>query len=200
MTPYLEPLPYAKTDLAPWISAQTVEFHYEKHHRGYAEKLAMLLRNTPAASLPLEQILLLSKGLQFEAAAQAWNHNFYWKSLRRESRDGFEAIVTRDFGGFPALRERMIDAAVNHFGSGYVWLYRDRPAASDARLILETMHDADNPLLRDATPILCVDLWEHAYYLDYQNRRADYVAAVFDHLLNWRFAEDNWRKSEPAAR
>ncbi len=196
MLPLLEPLPYQHRDMSPWISPEAVALHYEHHHRHEAEKLAILLRNTPAAALPLDQLFTISKGPQFEAAAQVWAHNFFWKSLRPNPRSGFETTVAEHFGSLRTLRDRMVGAAEHHFGCGYLWLYREPGGGGDGRLILEALRDADNPLLHGGHPILCIDLWEHAYYLDYRSRRADYVANLFDHLIDWRFAADNWRKSE----
>ena len=196
MTFELPALPYAKDALEPHLSAETLELHYERHHRGYLEKLRDLVAGTPDEHLELTDLVTQASGAVFNNAAQVWNHTFYWQSMAPDGggeppgRLG-EAIV-RSFGSFAAFRKELVERAAGLFGSGYVWLTFD-PAAE--RLAIEPMKDADNPLLVERVPLLTMDVWEHAYYLDYQNRRPQYAEAFVDHLANWGFAQDNLRKA-----
>ena len=191
----LPPLPYAKSSLEPHLSARTLEMHYERHHRGYLEKLKGLIEGTPEAESDLLDLVLGSTGAVYNNAAQVWNHSFYWDGM---TPDGGgeptgalgDALVER-FGSVEAFREEFVSRAVGLFGSGYVWLVFD-PAAG--RLEIDALKDADHPLLSDRVPILNMDVWEHAYYLDHQNRREVYARAFLDHLVNWRFANENFEK------
>jgi Fe-Mn family superoxide dismutase len=187
-------LPYAENALAPVISARTLGFHYGKHHRGYADVLNQKIAGTALADLPLDAIVKATAGKPelapvFIAAAQIWNHTFYWQSLAPEGgapdamlREKLDA----DFGGLDQFKQQMLAAAIGQFGSGWAWL-----VAEAGTLRIVKTGNADTPLTGTQVPLLTVDLWEHAYYLDYQNRRADYVTAVLDKLLNWRFAAEN---------
>ena len=189
----LPPLPYAARNLAPMVSARTVQFHYRRHHAGYLATLNRLLAGHALAGEALIPIIRDSHGgaipgALFNNAAQVWNHSFYWRCLApgggKAPGGRLAAAITRDFGGFAALREGLIASAIGQFGSGWVWL-----CAENGRLALSRTGNADTPLRQPGvTPLLTIDVWEHAYYLDYQNRRADHVTRLTDRLLNWPFA------------
>ena len=187
----LAPLPWAYDALEPHVSARTVELHYEKHHRGYLEKLREAIEGKPEAQLDLEELVRTSSGHVFNQAAQVWNHDFYWSCLApdgaRRPEGALRARIERDFGSFEACCRRLAEAAEAHFGSGYAWL----AAGRDGRLRAFSTHDAENPLGGGLVPLLTLDVWEHAYYLDVQNERARYVGAVIEHLLDWDFAARN---------
>jgi len=184
----LPPLPFAPDALAPVISARTVDFHYNKHHAGYFTNLSKLVAGSPWASASLEEIILASAGAPdkkavFNNAAQAWNHNLYWQSLSPTASTpapALAAAIARDFGSQAALETELAKAAVGQFGSGWAWLVVDA-----GRLKVVATSNADNPMVGGAVPLLVIDVWEHAYYLDDQNRRADYVDGVIHKLLNW---------------
>jgi len=191
----LPPLPYADTALDPVISANTIGFHYGKHHKAYVDNLNKLIAGSELAEVGLEEIIRRTAGKPdkvaiFNNAAQTWNHTFYWNSLA--PRGGgkpsgtLAARIEKDFGSFEACRQQLLDAAVGQFGSGWAWLVADQ-----GTLKVVKTPNADLPLTAGQTPLLTIDVWEHAYYLDYQNRRADYVSAVIDKLLNWEFAAKN---------
>jgi Fe-Mn family superoxide dismutase len=181
------PLAYAPDALAPAISARTVDFHYNKHHKGYFTNLAKLVAGTPMAQASLEEIILATAGKAdaraiFNNAAQALNHNLYWQSLIPNGSapgDALNAAITRDFAGKAALEAELAKAAAGQFGSGWAWL-----AADGDKLKVVATSNAGTPLTDGLTPLLVIDVWEHAYYLDEQNRRADYVSAVIP-LLDW---------------
>lgn len=193
--PYrLAALPYAESALAPAISAETVALHYGKHHRGYVDKLNGLLAGDSRRGKSLEELMRATHGTPadvaiFNNAAQIWNHDFYWRSLTPTGGGGAPSgalakAIERDFGAFGALRAQLAEAANSQFGSGWAWL-----VVRDGKLAVQKTGDADNPMLSGARPLLTIDVWEHAYYVDYRNRRADYVTAVIDGLLDWRLAE-----------
>jgi Fe-Mn family superoxide dismutase len=190
----LAPLPYAESALAPVISAKTVGFHYGKHHKGYVDKLNGLVEKTRYADMNLEQLVRNTAGQLapeqiaiFNNAAQIWNHDFYWKSLKPggggEPKGPLLAKIVESFGSFAEFRKKLAEAATGQFGSGWAWLI-DRSGKLE---VLKT-GNADNPLPLGYKPLLTIDVWEHAYYLDYQNKRSDYTEAVIDKLLNWDFA------------
>ncbi len=185
----LPPLPYAKHELEPHMSRETVELHYEKHHRGYLHKLLSLIVDTPEAERTLEALVRSSHGAVFNNAAQVWNHNFFWDSMTPRGGGPPEGQVARlveeSFHDFAHFRERWIETGEAHFGSGYLWLVLDGD-----RLRIVDMHDADNPLTKGRFPLLNCDLWEHAYYVDHRNERGRYLATFVDHLLNWEFVEE----------
>lgn len=171
-------LPYPTSALQPWISARTVETHHGKHHRVYVDKVKALVGGS---ALTLEALILRSAGdpaqqVLFNNAAQAWNHAFYWRSLRPRS-----GPAPREYSQWA---EALKTAALGHFGSGWAWLVRDGTG-----LKVMTTANADTPIVHGLEPLLVIDVWEHAYYLDYQERRAAYVAGVVDNLLNWELAE-----------
>ena len=189
----LPPLPYPKNALEPYVSGLTVDVHYERHHRGYLEKLEELTSGTSDASTSLEDLIRRASGEVLHNAAQVWNHTFYWSSLKPngvgEPAEPLAASIQQSFRSVGALRWQLAAAANGVFGSGYAWLVAD----TTGRLRVLESANADNPLRDGLTPLLAIDVWEHAYYLDRRNRRSDYVAAVIDHLLNWEFAEQNFR-------
>ncbi|MDL2275132.1 superoxide dismutase [Desulfosarcina sp. OttesenSCG-928-G10] len=185
------PLPYALDALAPAISAQTMDLHYNKHYAGYVKNAIELSRRAPYSGKTPEEIIRMTannpaQAALFNNAAQAWNHAFFFQSLKPEGGGAPEGrlaeMIAADFGGFKKFRKEMIAAATGHFGSGWVWL-----ALKDDKLVICATHDADNPIAHDAIPLFGIDVWEHAYYLDYQNQRGDYVTAVLDHLVDWDF-------------
>jgi Fe-Mn family superoxide dismutase len=191
----LLPLPYADNALDPVISANTVGFHYGKHHKGYFDNLNKLVAGTEFADLSLEQIIAKTAGKTektaiFNNAAQTWNHTFYWRSLKPrgggEPPSVLKQKIEASFGAVDACKKELATAAMAQFGSGWVWLALD----GDKLKVLKT-GNADMPLTTGVKPLLTIDVWEHAYYLDYQNRRADYVAAVLDKLICWDFAAEN---------
>jgi len=195
-TPFvLPPLPYAENALEPVISARTISFHYGKHHKGYVDNLNKLIAGTEYADLPLEKIIMVTAGqtekaLIFNNAAQVWNHTFYWKSMMPkgggEPPNALKRKMEASFGSVEACKKELLSAAVSQFGSGWAWLVLD----GDKLKAVKTSN-ADVPLTTGIKPVLTVDVWEHAYYLDYQNRRAVYVNAVLDKLINWEFALQN---------
>ena len=191
----LPPLPWADSALAPVISANTIGFHYGKHHQGYVTNLNKLTAGTPMADQSLEQIVRATAGKAdqaaiFNNAAQVWNHTFYWQSLKPggggEPPAALKAKMEASFGSVEACRKELTAAATSQFGSGWAWLVAD----GDALKVVKT-GNAETPLTSGMRPLVTIDVWEHAYYLDYQNRRADYVAAVLDKLINWEFALAN---------
>jgi superoxide dismutase, Fe-Mn family len=191
----LPPLPYAQDALAPVISAETLSFHYGKHHKAYVDNVLKLVSGTELAEQPLEAVIAAAVGKAdkvgiFNNAAQVWNHTFFWNSLRPGGGGAPTGAVAKGidaaFGGFDNFKKEFANAAMTQFGSGWAWLVADKGVLR----ILKTAN-ADTPLTMGVTPLLTVDVWEHAYYLDYQNRRADFVAAVIDKLLNWDFANGN---------
>lgn len=190
----LAPLPFADDALEPVISANTLSFHYDKHHRGYLNNLNRLVENTPYAKMPLEKIVCDTAGKPdktglFNNAAQTWNHTFYWNSLQPGGSTipaALRARMQADFGSVDACKKELAAAAVTQFASGWAWL-----VAENGRLKVVKTANAETPLTTGAVPLLTIDVWEHAYYLDFQNRRADHVAAVIDTLLNWEFAAQN---------
>ncbi|MEN9362121.1 MAG: hypothetical protein RL095_3656 [Verrucomicrobiota bacterium] len=189
-------LPYGEADLAPVISQQTIGFHYGKHHKGYADKLNGMIKGSPFADLKLEEIMRQTAGKKehggiFNNAAQVWNHTFYWKSLKPKGGGELPADLKKafdsSFGSVEAGKKALADAALTQFGSGWAWLVRKE----DKSLAVVKTGNAECPLTQGLKPLLTIDVWEHAYYLDYQNRRADYVAAVIDKAINWEFALQN---------
>jgi superoxide dismutase, Fe-Mn family len=190
----LMPLPYPEAALAPHISAKTLKLHHGAHHKGYVDKTNDAIRGTALADAPLNAIVMSDEAASdealFNSAAQAWNHGFYWHSLTPvDSRPShhLEAAVIRDFGSIHALRAKLAEEAEAHFASGWAWLVAD-----GATLSITTTHDAETIITGSAIPLLCVDVWEHAYYLDHQNERGAYLKAVTDELLNWDFASENY--------
>jgi len=193
----LPPLPYAEGALAPFISARTMGFHRDHHHRGYVDALNKAIAGTPFADLSLEQILIATANQAepvavFNNAAQVWNHNFYWQSLRPqgggEPPSSIKPLIEACFGSVQACRAALAAAATKRFGSGWVWLVLEA-----GRLEVLDTGNARGPSSPEQRPLLVIDVWEHAYYLDYQHRRAEHVTTLIDKLINWGFAADNLR-------
>jgi superoxide dismutase, Fe-Mn family len=194
----LPPLDYEYDALAPHISAKTMEFHHDKHHKGYVTKLNQLVEGTQLARMTLEEVMRktaedASQRAVFNNAAQAWNHAFFWKCMSPRAggapSGALAERINASFGGYAKFRTAFLDAATGQFGSGWAWLVQNRD-----KLEVVATSNADNPLLRGRIPLLTCDVWEHAYYLDYQNKRADFVAAFVDHLANWEFAARQLQK------
>jgi superoxide dismutase, Fe-Mn family len=194
----LPPLPYAENALEPIITAKTMSFHYGKHHKAYVDNLNKLIAATDYASLPLEKIITSTAGQAeqvaiFNNAAQIWNHTFYWKSMKGngggEPPAELKSKIDASFGNVDAFRKELASTAVSQFGSGWAWLVLD----GNLLKVVKTAN-ANIPITMGLKPLLVIDVWEHAYYLDYQNRRADYVNAVLDKLINWEFALQNISK------
>jgi Fe-Mn family superoxide dismutase len=195
-SPHVLPsLPYANDALEPVISANTIGFHFGKHHRAYIDNLNKLVAGTEFADLSLEKIIAGTAGKAdktaiFNNAAQAWNHAFYWRSLRPkgggEPPAGLGQRIEASFGTLDACKKELAAAATTQFGSGWAWLVLD-----GNKLKVVKTGNADVPMTNGMKPLVTIDAWEHAYYLDYQNRRADYVNAVLDRLVNWDFAAEN---------
>jgi len=194
--PHILPaLPYTENALEPVITAGTIGFHYGKHHKGYVDNLNKLVAGTEYADLSLEKIITQTAGKAdktaiFNNAAQTWNHTFYWKSMKSkgggEPPAALKQKMEASFGSVDDCRKALASAAVSQFGSGWAWLVLD----GDTLKVVKTAN-ADVPLTAGMKPLLTIDVWEHAYYLDYQNRRADYVNAVIDTRINWEFALQN---------
>ena len=186
-------LPYAYDALAPQLSEETLRYHHDKHYAGYVAKLNELILDTPYEGQPLEDIILAADGAVYNNAAQAWNHAFYFEQLspdpQRVPTGALADAVVRTFGSVAALRERMNREAVGLFGSGWVWLAADRQGG----LVIVSGPNAGNPLRQGLVPLLCIDVWEHAYYIDYRNRRADAVAALWDRI-DWKTVGERYAK------
>ena len=191
----LPALPYPENALEPVISAKTISFHYGKHHKTYVETVNKLIAGTEFADMQLDKIVSATAGKPdraaiFHNAAQVWNHNFYWQSLKPKGGGEPPAALAQKmqaaFGGVDACKKELTNAAVAEFGSGWVWLVLE----GDKLKIVKT-DNADTPFTRGLKPLLTIDVWEHAYYLDYQNKRPDYVKALIEKLANWEFAARN---------
>ena len=192
----LPPLPYAKNALKPYISKKTLSFHYGKHHKGYVDTLNKLIKEKKLSEMPLED--LIKSAAQdpelktiFNNAAQNWNHTFYWASMQPKGggqpTGKVADLINQAFGSYDKFKKQFIDAGKKLFGSGWVWLVLNDKGGLE---ILATK-DSDLPLLHNSKAILVCDIWEHAYYLDYQNRRQDYLEVFLGHLVNWDFANHN---------
>lgn len=187
----LPELNYAKNALEPHISAETLEFHYGKHHQTYVTNLNNLIAGTEFETLSLEEIVKKSSGGIFNNAAQVWNHTFYWNGLKPngggEPTGALAEAINRDFGSFAAFKEKFTQTAITTFGSGWAWLVK-KP---DGTLTLESTSNAATPLTGANKPLLTCDVWEHAYYVDYRNMRPKYVEAFWN-LVNWDFVSQNY--------
>ena len=193
-------LPYAENALEPVISATTLSFHHGRHHRGYLETTNKLIAATELAELPLERIVVetassADRASLFNNAAQAWNHSFYWRCLKPkgggEPPAALKHKIEAAFGSVDACKKELAATALAQFGSGWVWLVLE-----DTKLKVLRTANADTPIARGMRPLLTIDVWEHAYYLDYQNKRADHVKAVIGELANWGFAAENLARKE----
>ncbi len=191
----LPPLPWKDDALQPFVSAQTISFHYGKHHKAYVDNLNNLAKGKPWEKMTLEEVVKASakdataQGV-FNNSAQIWNHTFFWHSMRPNGGGSptgkLLEKITADFGSFDAFKTQFADAAKTQFGSGWAWLVLDA-----GKLKVVKTPNAETPLTGSAKPLLTCDVWEHAYYLDYQNRRPDYVTTFLEKLANWEFAAKN---------
>jgi superoxide dismutase, Fe-Mn family len=191
----LPPLPYAEDSLAPVVSARTVGFHYGKHHRAYVDNLNGLVKGTALEKMSLEAIIRTTasnpgQASIFNNAAQVWNHTFYWNGMKAggggKPAGEIGKRIEKAFGSYENFRKEFVGAALGQFGSGWAWLATDGKSLK----VVKTPN-AENPIIKGLTPLLTIDVWEHAYYLDYQNRRKDFVEASLDRLVNWAFVEKN---------
>jgi Fe-Mn family superoxide dismutase len=184
----LPPLPYAEDALAPVMSAETLRLHHGKHHKKYVDTMNQLLEKEPVQASSLEDVVRQAKGKLFNNAAQAWNHEFFWQCLSPQKRRPAGALLhrlERDFGSYDKFADQFSQAATGQFGSGWAWLV-DR----DGKLQVTSTSNADTPMAHGIKCLLTVDVWEHAYYVDYRNERDRYVSAILERL-NWEFAEKN---------
>ena len=195
----LPPLPWSEDALDPHISAKTISFHYGKHHNAYVTKLNGAVKGTPLAERSLEEIIKETAGDDqkagvFNNAAQIWNHTFFWKSMKPKGGGQpcgeLKAKIEASFGSFDKFKEEFSTKAGTLFGSGWTWL-----VTSGKGLEIVQTKDAGNPMTEGKTPLVTIDVWEHAYYIDYQNRRPDFVKTFLDNLVNWDFAEENLKKA-----
>ncbi len=190
----LPPLPYDKTALAPHLTAETLEFHHGKHHNAYVTNLNKLLEGKPEANKTLEEIILSSEAGVFNNAAQIWNHTFYWNSMKPngggQPTGDLLAAINRDFGSFDKFKEEFTTAATTQFGSGWAWLVKNK----DGKLAVTKTGNADLPMKHGQTALLTLDVWEHAYYIDFRNLRPKYTETFLNSLVNWDFALANFKK------
>ena len=190
----LPPLPYEKNALAPHITAETLEFHYGKHHQAYVTNLNKLLEGKPEASKSLEDIIMSSDGGVFNNAAQIWNHTFYWHSMKPNGGGAptgdLAAAINRDFGSFDKFKEEFTAAATTQFGSGWAWL-----VSQNGKLAVTKTGNADLPMKHGQKALLTIDVWEHAYYIDFRNLRPKYIETFLSSLVNWDFAAENLKKA-----
>lgn len=189
----LPPLPYAHDALAPHMSKETLEYHHDKHHKTYVDNLNKLVPGTEFEGKDLETIIMKSSGGIFNNAAQVWNHTFFWNCLipngsPQPTGPVAEAII-RDFGSFEAFRDKFSDVSIKQFGAGWGWLVKNK----DGKLEIISTSNAANPMTDGKKPLLTCDVWEHAYYIDYRNKRPDFLAAFWK-LVNWKFVEANFAK------
>jgi Fe-Mn family superoxide dismutase len=200
----LAPLPWKDDALAPLVSANTIRFHYGKHHKAYVDNLNRLVAGNPLSELSLAQLVretanVESQSAIYNNAAQAWNHEFFWHSLNpgrdMQPSGALELRIAEDFGSYDAFKEQFTAAAMGQFGSGWAWLVVDA-----GKLKITRTANADTPMAAGKSCLLTIDVWEHAYYLDYQNRRADYVAALIEDLLHWDFAAEQFAIAQSGER
>lgn len=188
----LDPLPYAKNALAPHLTEETLSFHYEKHHQTYMTNLKKLLEGKPEADKSLEEIVKSASGGLFNNAAQVWNHDFYWKSMKPngggEPTGALADAIKKDFGSYADFRTKFHAAALAQFGSGWAWLVKNQ-----GKLEIVTTGNAETPLTKGMTCLMTCDVWEHAYYIDFRNLRAKYVDTFLDKLVSWDFAQANFK-------
>ncbi|MDD4848934.1 MAG: Fe-Mn family superoxide dismutase [Bacteroidales bacterium] len=186
----LPKLPFDRNSLEPFISAETIDFHYGKHHHAYVNNLNSLIVGTPFENAALEDIVMKSEGGIFNNAAQVWNHTFYWNSLAPQSETPSTKllqIIDSNFGSLDQLKEQFLKAAAANFGSGWTWLVK----TADGKLKISSTSNADNPLKHNEIPILTCDVWEHAYYIDYRNARPRYLEAFWK-IIHWKMVENRW--------
>jgi superoxide dismutase, Fe-Mn family len=188
----LPPLSYPYDALQPYMSRETLEYHHDKHHKAYVDTANNLLKDSPLADKPLEVIITESHGKNaplFNNAAQAWNHAHFWKWLKPNGGGkipgALEKALIDSFGSIDAAKQQFVQAGMTQFGSGWAWL-----TVKDGKIAVLKTANGENPLIFGSTAILGVDVWEHSYYIDYRNRRLDYLNAVFDHLVNWDYVSE----------
>lgn len=188
----LPPLPFTQDALEPYLSARTLSFHYGKHHQTYLDNLNKLASGQPWAANPLEKVVVETAGVAdkvavFNNAAQVWNHTFFWNSMKKggggQPSGTLDQMIAKSFGGYQEFKNAFVAAGLAQFGSGWAWLIQD-----GEKLAIVKTPNAETPLARGQKALLTCDVWEHAYYLDYQNRRKDFIEAFLDHLVNWEFA------------
>ena len=188
----LPPLPYAMDALAPHISKETFEFHYGKHHQAYVTNLNNLIKGTEFENAGLEDIVRKSSGGVFNNAAQVWNHTFFWNSMKPagggEPSGALAAAISKKWGSYAAFKEAFTKSAVGNFGSGWTWLVKK----ADGSVDIVNMGAAGTPLTTGDKALLCIDVWEHAYYIDYRNLRPKFVETFLNNLANWDFAAKNF--------
>jgi Fe-Mn family superoxide dismutase len=191
----LPQLPYAKDALVPHMSAETFEYHYGKHHAAYVNNLNAAVKDKPEEKKSLEEIILSSDGPLFNNSAQVWNHTFFWHCMKPQGggkpAGDLAQALERDFGGFDKFREQFVQAAVKQFGSGWAWL-----VSEGGKLKITSTANADLPMKHNQTALFTVDVWEHAYYIDYRNLRQKFVETIVDNLANWDFAGENLKKAK----
>ena len=192
----LPPLPYSHDALAPYMSRETLEYHHDKHHRAYVDTGNKLLAGSPFEGQSLEQVVTGSYGKNaplFNNAGQHYNHTHFWKWMKpggggTKLPGDLQKKITDDLGSFDKMKEEFVQAGVGQFGSGWAWL-----AVKDGKIVVMKTPNGENPLVHGAKPILGCDVWEHSYYIDYRNRRADYIKAFLDHLVNWEYVEEMYK-------
>ena len=187
-------LPFKEDELEPFISKETIDYHYKKHHASYLNKLNELIKDTKYATMPLSSIIRDSEGAVFNNAAQVFNHTFYWNSISKKRMHPNEKLLHKimdDFGSLEVLREEFLKAGTSLFGSGWVWLVRN----SEGKLMLKQTQNADTPLSSNLIPLFVCDVWEHAYYIDYRNLRPKYLEEFWNHI-NWEFVSDTFEKTD----
>ncbi len=186
----LPELPFAKTALEPHLSAETFDYHHGKHHNAYVTNLNKMIEGRPEAGKSLQEIIMSADGGMFNNAAQVWNHTFYWSCLKPggggEPTGALADAIKRDFGSFAKFREEFASAAATQFGSGWAWLVLD-----GGKLKVAQTANADTPLKHNQTALLTIDVWEHAYYIDFRNARPKYIETFMDKLVNWEFVAQN---------
>ena len=184
-------LPYNLKDLAPFVTEEQMDFHYNKHHAAYFTKLNTLIDGKPEADRSLEELIIGSNGPIFNNAAQAWNHTFFWNCMSPsgggDPKGALKMAIERDFGSLAAFREKFSLAAANLFGSGWAWLAKDK----EGKLEIMPLSNADTPLKHGKQPIFTLDVWEHAYYIDYRNRRPDFIQKFWD-VVDWNFVDKSY--------
>ena len=191
----LPKLPYSPESLEPYISKKTIEYHYGKHHMTYVQKLNDLVQGTSFEEMGLEEIIMKADGGIFNNAAQVWNHTFYWEGFSANGKNAPEGAlleaINKHFGSFEDFKEVFSQKAATLFGSGWAWLVKK----GDGALAIVQSSNAENPMRTGDKPLLTCDVWEHAYYLDYQNRRPDYIDVFINNLVNWEFASSQLEKA-----
>lgn len=199
MTYELPPLPFDYTALEPHVSKSTLEFHHDKHHAAYVKKYNDMVKGTDMESKSIEEVIKAtyndsSKAGIFNNAAQAWNHTFYWNCIKPsgggQPSGALADKIAADFGSFDKFKEEFATAAATQFGSGWAWLVLDKGTLKVAKT-----SNAENPIAMGLTPLLTIDVWEHAYYLDYQNKRPDYIETFISSLINWDFVTEQMKKA-----